>query len=75
MSQFPRFRYVGCYDRFAGLVRACRWIGTDGTCKLTLAIRPSLFHFHREQRAWFLAILGVRLHYRYVEVSDGRHSR
>ena len=58
------------YDRTLKMVRLLRlewYTGTYGkggyATKFSVALRPSLFSFHREHEAWLCTILGVRLHY------------
>lgn len=53
------------------MVRLFRLMWTRGTvgdgkgysCKLSFAVRPTLFRFRREYGGWLLTLLGVRVHY------------
>lgn len=65
------FKWVGRRDPTMRIIRLCRitWkhgIVGDGdgySCKLTLALATHIFAFRREWNAWFLYLLGFRLHY------------
>jgi hypothetical protein len=66
-----KFRWVGKLDIQGRILRLFRvmWIrGTVGdghgySAKLSLALRPALFGFHREWQQFFVTVLGVRVHF------------
>lgn len=70
VRQRPRLKWVFTWDgRLARLLRITWNRGTPGdgvgySCKLTLALRPSFYSWHREGDGWLLTIAGFRLHYR-----------
>lgn len=65
-----KFRWLGRWNRAQRLYRmfSVLW-GTDPRDagymrRLSVSLRPALFSFHREFRAWFLTVAGVRLHFK-----------
>jgi hypothetical protein len=66
-----KFKWVGRLDKESRILRLCRLMWTRGmvgdgngySVKLSLALRPAFFCFHREWQQFFLTVLGVRVHF------------
>lgn len=70
MPKFKFFKLVNRYDPRLKMLRLFRIIWTKGEwgkggydAKLSVALKPAIFRFHREHGAWLLTLCGVRLHY------------
>jgi len=63
-----KFRWIGRLDRQQKLVRLGSFLwGTHPADaghrnRLSLSVRPALFHFSREVDGWRVTVAGVRLH-------------
>ena len=64
-------KFKPVFRRDGRLIRLCRLVWTRGkvgdgkgySCKLSLGLQPTAFHFSREFKAIFLTILGLRIHF------------
>ena len=66
-----RFKRVLRYDRKSKMLRAARVVwqrgkvgdGTGYSTKLSLALHPRLFSFHRDWSETIIVIAGIRIHH------------
>jgi len=63
-----KFRWIGRLDRQQKLIRLGSFLwgihlnDPGHRNRLSVSVRPTVFHFRREVDGWFVTVAGVRLH-------------
>ena len=71
MGVTMKFRWIGRLDPDQKLFRACSILwGRNGRDpghrkRLSVSVRPALFHFRMEVDGWRVTVAGLRLHYKH----------